>query len=254
MNENDQSPPPRRRTPWTPLLLLLLAGAGYYAWSLHGQVAAQAEQVAALTAARDEAIAEAERRQAALVESEQRLAAADEAAKQREALETGRAELEAQLQAARAEVQHLQAAAAAVPIAAPTAVPEAVPSPAQPVPVTAPSKPAPVPPQTLTITFDVNSSYFPASLNGRLRRLATDLEPGQAYAVRLTGSVGTDPVENGGPADAAAYNRWIAERRVDRVADFLDDHADGAELTIERSFARQDPSRRVVVSIRPILP
>lgn len=257
MNQTDQSPPaspaPRRRSPWTLLLLLLLGGTGYYAWTQHGQVAAQAEQLAALTAARDEAVAEAERRQAAVGEAE----------KQRAALEAGRVELEAQLQAARAEVQSLQAAAAAVPVPAPAAMPEPAagppPAPVEPPTVAPPTVTAeptakPAPPQTLTITFDVNSSYFPASLNGRLRRLATGLEPGRAYAVQLTGSIGTDPVENGGPADAAAYNRWIAERRLDRVADFLQATADGADLSIERSFARKDSSRRVVVSIRPILP
>lgn len=255
MHENDQVPPtdpaPRRAAPWPLLLLMLLAGVGYYAWSQHAQVATQGEQLAALTAARDEAVAEATRRQTALAEAD----------RQRAAAEAGRVELETQLQAARAEIQRLQTAAAAVPPPPPPA-PAAVAEPATlPEPAAAPlplvktePPPEPAPAKTLTITFDVNSSYFPASLNGRLRQLATGLEDGQAYAVRLTGSVGTDPVENGGPADAAAYNRWIAERRLDRVADFLQDHADGADLTIERSFVRKDSSRRVVVSIRPVLP
>lgn len=116
------------------------------------------------------------------------------------------------------------------------------------------AKPAPAPPQTLTITFDVNSSYFPDSLNGRLRGLASRLKPGHTYAVELTGSVGNDPVANGDPGDAASYNRWIAERRVDRVADFLRANAKAGDLTMKRAYARNDPSRRVVVKIRPLLP
>ncbi|HEX6011933.1 MAG TPA: hypothetical protein VFY87_09075, partial [Geminicoccaceae bacterium] len=69
---------------------------------------------------------------------------------------------------------------------------------------------------SLTVTFEVNSSYLPASLDGRLRRFAAGLEPGRRYEVELTASVGTGPVANARDAGAAArYNRWLAERRMD---------------------------------------
>jgi outer membrane protein OmpA-like peptidoglycan-associated protein len=109
--------------------------------------------------------------------------------------------------------------------------------------------------QSLTVTFDVNSSYLPASLDGRLRRLAERLERGRRYEVELTASVGAGPVANAGDVGAAArYNRWLAERRLDRVAAFLRENAeaDAGALAIERGFAADDSSRRVVVRVRPV--
>lgn len=265
MNEQDptaapvSSPSRQRRRPWTLLLWLLLAGVGYYAWSMHERAAALDDELASLTAERDAAVAEVAQRQALV----------DQAEQQRAVVASQRAALEQELATTREELQRLQAAAAApAPAAGPTeaavapdaagsapAPPAATPEPAPPAVVAEAAKPKPAPPkpQTLTITFDVNSSYFPASLNGRLRQLATGLEQGQPYAVELTGSVGTDPVTNGGAGEAAAYNRWIAERRMDRVAEFLQNTSD-ADLTIKRSFARNDSSRRVVVKIHPTLP
>jgi outer membrane protein OmpA-like peptidoglycan-associated protein len=107
--------------------------------------------------------------------------------------------------------------------------------------------------ESLTVTFDVNSSYLPASLDGRLRRLAERLERGRRYEVELTASVGAGPVANAEDPDAAArYNAWLAERRLDRVATFLQDNAEADALAIEREFAAGDPSRRVVVRVRPL--
>ena len=114
------------------------------------------------------------------------------------------------------------------------------------------ASPAPEP-ESLTVTFDVNSSHLPASLNGRLRRLAERLERGRRYEVELTASVGVGPVANAeDPGAAARYNRWLAERRLDRVATFLQESAEADALAIEREFAAGDPSRRVVVRVRPV--
>ena len=84
--------------------------------------------------------------------------------------------------------------------------------------------------------------------------MASSQRPDQAYAVELIGSIGNDPVANGAPGDAAAYNRWIAERRVDRIADFLRANAKVTNLAIERAYARNDPSRHVTVKVRPLQP
>ena len=103
--------------------------------------------------------------------------------------------------------------------------------------------------ENLTITFDVNSSYFPADLGGNLKRLADRLQPGTAYAVELTGAVGGDAASQD---EDARYNRWLAERRMNRVAGFLQKNAETKQLEVKQAFAANNPSRRVVVEVRPL--
>ena len=118
-------------------------------------------------------------------------------------------------------------------------------------PAAAPAAPE-AEPETLAIVFDVNSSYLPASLDGRLRELAAKLEPGRGYEVELVGSVGNGDVEGKSAEEALRYNRWMAERRVSRVAEFLQKNAKAGELTIRQDFAFNDPSRQVLVEVRPL--
>ena len=251
------------------LLLVLLAAVGAFAWYYYGQVAALGQELAAMTAERDPGGGRVRPASGSRGAGGDRTVGAGGAQK----------ELEAQLSEAREEAQRLQtaaAAAAAPPPAAPApsapagtaaaasppgASPDAaaMPEPAAGPTVAEPAaKPAPAPPQTLTITFDVNSSYFPDSLNGRLRSLASGLKPDHAYAVELIGSIGNDPVANGDPEDAAAYNRWIAERRMIRIADFLRANAKAAispssvptpattlPAALSSRFARSSPEPRL---------
>ena len=64
----------------------------------------------------------------------------------------------------------------------------------------------------------------------------------------MTGAVGA------GAQDAdTRYNRWLAERRMDRVAEFLQKNAATERLEIKQAFAANDPSRRVVVQVRPLV-
>ena len=107
--------------------------------------------------------------------------------------------------------------------------------------------------QSLAIVFDVNSSYLPDSLDGRLRDLAARLEPGRDYEVELVGSVGNGDVEGKSAEEALRYNRWMAERRMTRVAEFLQKNAKAGDLTIKQDFALNDQSRRVLVEVRPLL-
>lgn len=272
--------------------LLLAAALGGFAWYTQDRVANLEQALAEVRGERDAALAAAGEAQRALDEAQSALTRSrDEQASldtRRLELETelaqSRAEVarlqapapvpsaaavpEAPEAAAPATITELQElaegagpAAGAAPVPALTRPREPTPLVATPLVTAAEPAPEPAAPtaaapasETLTITFDVNSSYFPASLNGRLRQLAGRLQPGQAYAVRLTGSVGTDPVANGGEGDAASYNRWIAERRMTRVADFLQDNSDTLSLAIEQTFAANDASRRVVVDVRPVQP
>ena len=139
----------------------------------------------------------------------------------------------------RSELLAQTAAASAAPAPAPAAAP-ALPNPwrtlrAEPAlpgrsvePAAAPPAPEPAAePERLTITFEVNSSFLPSGLDGRLRALAEQLAADRSYAVRLVGSVGNDDVAGKSADEALRYNRWIAERRVERVADYLQRTAKG---------------------------
>jgi hypothetical protein len=235
--------------------LVLVIAAGGWGWSAQRRAATTEQVLAAVSAERDAAMSTAEQRQALINDAETAA----------QATEARLADLGQQLEAANAEVTRLQdelaarEAAAAAPPTAPagslgaTAPESEAPSVAAIEPAAAPPavEPEPAPaPETLTITFDVNSSYLP-SLDGRLRDLASNLEPGRSYEVLLTGSVGAGDVEGQSAEEALRYNRWMAERRVDRVAEYLQKNAKVEDLSIKQDFAMNDPSRRVVVQVRP---
>jgi hypothetical protein len=113
--------------------------------------------------------------------------------------------------------------------------------------------PAPVPaPAKLAIVFDVNSSYLPANLDGRLRDLAAGLDPGHSYRIELVGSVGHPDVEGQPAEEALRYNRWMAERRMTRVAEYLQKNTKAEKLSFRQDFALNDPSRRVLVEVLPV--
>ncbi|MGD9509229.1 MAG: hypothetical protein AB7I59_07565 [Geminicoccaceae bacterium] len=246
------------------LAALLLVAAGW-GWSAQrGQAEAEAARASAV-AERDAAAAE---RDAALQTAQQGKDALAQAQADAAATQTRIAELEQQVHAldgllagANADVTKLRAelqakAATPTPSAADaTTAEEPAPTGTAAVePAAPPPEPAPSPePERLTITFDVNSSYLPDSLDGRLRALAQGLEPRRSYAVRLVGAVGSDDVSGQTAEEARRYNRWMAERRVDRVAEYLERTAKDSELKIERTFAANDPSRQVLVEVTPVV-
>ena len=118
----------------------------------------------------------------------------------------------------RSELSAQAAAASAPPAPAPAAAPaaaETVAALGSVEPAAAPPAPDPAPePERLTIIFDVNSSFLPAGLDGRLHALAEKFGPDHSYAVGLVGSVGNHDVAGKSADEALRYNRWIAERRV----------------------------------------
>ncbi|MFL5335039.1 MAG: hypothetical protein ACJ8H8_18065 [Geminicoccaceae bacterium] len=266
VEELEQRPVGPGHLPWiaAAVCLLLLVAAGVYAWSAHGRAISAEQAVAAVTGERDAATAAAEQARQAAAQAEARV----------QAVETARQDLERQLQAANDNVAHLQdeldakaaeateavvsappAAAGAAIAVTPAAPLAAERSGAAPAPAAGPTQAEPAgksvtaKAESLTITFDVNSSYFPADLSGGLKRLADRLQPGQAYEVELTGAVGSDAASQD---ENARYNRWLAERRMSRVAEFLQKNAETERLEIKQAFAANDPSRRVVVEVRPL--
>ena len=60
---------------------------------------------------------------------------------------------------------------------------------------------------------------------------------------------GADGREAGGGA-TVRYNRWLAERRIARITDWLKENAAGRKLEIATAYAEDDPSRRVTIRLR----
>lgn len=99
------------------------------------------------------------------------------------------------------------------------------------------------------IVFDLNSSWLPHGAGRELARLLKRLEGGR-YALEIVAAVDNGPIKNGSPEDARRYNRWLAERRANRVAEWLRRRGDGVIAGIEQRFREDDPSRKVVIRAR----
>ena len=139
---------------------------------------------------------------------------------------------------------------------------EVVPSPQvtnDPAPAPAPSTVAmtPVPATgapvaTAEIVFDPNSSYFPRGAEAELQRLVEALPAAPGYEFEVQAAVDDTVYRVADPAKAVAYNAWLADRRQGRVADWLEQHAELRVVEFRRAMLQHDPSRRVVVSARPL--
>ncbi len=140
---------------------------------------------------------------------------------------------------------------------APTAKAPAV---AEPVQVAA--KPAPASrtaaatgkPENIAIVFPTNSSYLPPGAGQQLRGLLRALGEGGSYEVVLQSSVsGSQEVVGAESAEEAKrYNQWLAERRLERVQDWLGRNAAGRTLSIKPDYRANDNSRQVVVRVKPM--
>ena len=287
LEQYELTPEGSRRIGWlaAAVALILAVAAGGWGWSAQRRAGTAEQALAAVAAERDAATAAAGQRQELLAQAEAAAKAGDARVVE---LEQQIQALDSLLQGANADVTRLRSELAARD-AAPTVAAGAAPTVATEAndgsraatgslgttetptlaavdagrpgaepdasaavePAAAPAAPE-VEPETLAIVFDVNSSYLPASLDGRLRELAAKLEPGRAYEVALVGSVGNGDVEGKSAEEALRYNRWMAERRVSRVAEFLQNNAKAGKLTIRQDFALNDQSRQVLVEVRPL--
>ena len=106
----------------------------------------------------------------------------------------------------------------------------------------------------LIITFATNSSYFPSGAAARLRELLADINGASRYEVTLQVAVsGTTKVVGAKSAqEAARYNKWLAERRLERVQNWLLKNAAAEALSIKPEYVADDDSRRVTVRVAPV--
>lgn len=104
-------------------------------------------------------------------------------------------------------------------------------------------------PADLAITFDVNSSFFPSGAVSELQRLLATLPADAPVEIELSGAVGTGDVRGASAEEAARYNAWMAERRVERVAEWLDGNAGGRRITVTERLIEGDPSRQVRLKV-----
>jgi hypothetical protein len=104
---------------------------------------------------------------------------------------------------------------------------------------------------SVVIPFAINSSYFPPGTSQRLDSLIGRMATGARYRVQLqVGLGGSDKVAGAtNPEEAMRYNKWLAERRMNRVKEWLIENARNRQLEIEPKFLVDDSSRRVVVRI-----
>lgn len=97
----------------------------------------------------------------------------------------------------------------------------------------------------LTITFDMNSSYFPAGAARELRAFLDSLPTEGPIEIELAGAVGTSAVRGASAEEAQRYNAWMAERRIERVAEWLQQNAGNRQITLADKLNENDPSREV---------
>ena len=139
-----------------------------------------------------------------------------------------------------AEVKSAEVVARAEPAARPTA------------PAAQPAPNARIEP--LAIVFPQQQQLFSARRRRPAARPAgRSLAQGGAYEIALQSSVsgsrkvvGAESVE-----EAMRYNQWLAERRLERVRDWLGRHAAGRTLTFREDYRASDESRQVMVQARP---
>jgi hypothetical protein len=152
----------------------------------------------------------------------------------------------------------------------PTPPPMLTPAPTAAIPTAPPSEPPPPPPPKATVkaeppagpavaeegielVFDNNSSFLPESAARQLKQWVRTLPRAGGYKVEIAAAVGGADVEAGGdPAQAARYARWLADRRLGRVAEWLEKNVQARDLQMQRRFLENDGSRRVVIRVSPV--
>ena len=105
--------------------------------------------------------------------------------------------------------------------------------------------------KTSTVQFKVNSSFFSGNDQKKLSKFLSSLKKNGHFRMEISGAVGTDPVRGGDANEAKKYNLWMAERRVERIAEWVAANAGGRTIEIVRSYRENDPSRKVKLTAKP---
>jgi outer membrane protein OmpA-like peptidoglycan-associated protein len=105
----------------------------------------------------------------------------------------------------------------------------------------------------LVIKFATNSTYFLPGTANRLQQLLAKLETGRRYEVSLqvAMSATTRVVGANSAQEAARYNKWVAERRLERLQQWLFENAGPDLLSIRPEYRANDESHRVIVRLLP---
>lgn len=129
----------------------------------------------------------------------------------------------------------------------------AAPTPPKPAPSKAtaePEPPAASPALASTeIRFAAGSSFFPDGAGKELARLVSELPKDRAYRIQLFAGVDDTLVKPEDPAESARYNRWLAQRRLARVSEWLEQHAEIRDLTLTRALREEERTPKVVVRV-----
>jgi hypothetical protein len=97
----------------------------------------------------------------------------------------------------------------------------------------------------LAITFEMNSSYFPAGAGRELRAFLDSLPTDGPVEIELLGAVGSSAVRGASDEEAQRYNAWMAERRIERVVEWLEQNAGNRQITFAERLVENDSSRQV---------
>lgn len=103
----------------------------------------------------------------------------------------------------------------------------------------------------LEIVYDLNSSFLPPAGAQDLERLLARLRPDRRYELELVAAVNEQGVRGANATDARRYNRWLAERRLERLTGWLNREA-VLSLEIRGRLVEGDSTRRVAVGVREL--
>ena len=125
---------------------------------------------------------------------------------------------------------------------------------ARPEPAAAPATPAPSTPPPMTsleVLFASGSSFISRegeqALTGMLRALPKD----GAYRVRLVAGLDDAPVRPGDPAESARVNRGLAEQRLKRVGEWIEQRAEIRDLALAGALEERTRAPSVRVEVLP---